>query len=361
MRCACASQACDVLRWPTRRSRASQKAQELSATSPVASPSCRRATADCGARRATGQPRTARQGHVGPAPPLRSLLRPFLSCVHVRPNRRPRWRDGAAGAHPQHALQDRASRHASAQVDHLLARLVHVEGADHDHRRLDREVADRHRDLLRDVLCARQADGRKSRRRRCQARGRPRATVSACGSKARSRWNARTRLNCKPPVGGVRPPARPRAPLTRDDINVVLELRRDRNDRRAVRDRALDERADVLVLRLRRTLLDQVDFVLQADRHDMERAHGQRRGGVGATCVSVAHGRACVAQSSAAFRSIGANTPACQDVRRHDRKRYTRVLSTRVSLSVLLSHTPSRARRSARLAAAPPARSAPAG
>eukprot|EP00982_Pelagococcus_subviridis_P009373 30919-Pelagococcus_subviridis.AAC.7 len=122
-------------------------------------------------------------------------------------------------ANLEDALEDRPARDAALHVVHLRARLVHVERPDHDHVRRGREVALRHRDLLADVLA--------------------------------------------------------------HDVDVVLELRGDGDDGRAVRDGALDEFTDGVVLVRRRVLLHQVDLVLKDDDvlqpHDLHRGEVLRR------------------------------------------------------------------------------------
>mmetsp|Transcript_22709 Transcript_22709/g.45907 ORF Transcript_22709/g.45907 Transcript_22709/m.45907 type:complete len:498 (+) Transcript_22709:283-1776(+) len=119
----------------------------------------------------------------------------------------------------EHTAQDRASRHAPAQVHHLLAGLVDVEGADDDHARVRGEVAHRHRDHL------------------CHVLG--------------------------------------------DDVDVVAELGGDGDDGGLLGDSALDERFDGLVLLQRRLLLHQVDLVLENDDvlqlHDLNSGQMLRR------------------------------------------------------------------------------------
>mmetsp|Transcript_236 Transcript_236/g.920 ORF Transcript_236/g.920 Transcript_236/m.920 type:complete len:280 (+) Transcript_236:142-981(+) len=93
----------------------------------------------------------------------------------------------------EHALQDGPARDAALDVVHLRAGLVHVEAPDDDHVARRDEVALRHRDLPADVLA--------------------------------------------------------------HHVDVVLELRRDGNHGSSVRDRALDELHDRVVLVRRRVLL----------------------------------------------------------------------------------------------------------
>ena len=112
----------------------------------------------------------------------------------------------------EHALQDRAARHAAAQVLHLLPRFVDIKRADHDHLGCRGEVAHRDRDVGGDVLG--------------------------------------------------------------DDIDVVAQLRRDGYHRRRVGHRPFDERFDILMLLQRGRFLDKIDLVLQDDDvlqlHDLD-------------------------------------------------------------------------------------------
>eukprot|EP00406_Dinophysis_acuminata_P025596 CAMPEP_0179349176 /NCGR_PEP_ID=MMETSP0797-20121207/74097_1 /TAXON_ID=47934 /ORGANISM="Dinophysis acuminata, Strain DAEP01" /LENGTH=496 /DNA_ID=CAMNT_0021064033 /DNA_START=366 /DNA_END=1852 /DNA_ORIENTATION=+ len=115
----------------------------------------------------------------------------------------------------QHALQDGAARDAALQVLHLLAGLVHVEGADDDHDGVGHEVPGRDRHLRAEVLA--------------------------------------------------------------DDLDVVLQHCAERDDGGGVRGRPGHELLDLLVLGLRLLLLDELDLVLEDDDvlqpHDL---HGRQ-------------------------------------------------------------------------------------
>ena len=115
----------------------------------------------------------------------------------------------------QHALQNGAASHAALQLVRLLAGLVHVEGTDDDHVRRACVVANGNGNSLHDVLA--------------------------------------------------------------NDVDIVFQLRRDRNDGRLLRHRAGNEVADRVELDHRLLLLYQIQLVLEDDQvlelHDL---HGRK-------------------------------------------------------------------------------------
>jgi hypothetical protein len=123
--------------------------------------------------------------------------------------------------HLENTLQQRTTSNTTLQLLHLRSRLVNVERTDNNQLRGRREIANRDRNLVNDVLDER--------------------------------------------------------------VNVVPQLRRDGNDRSAVGYGALDELGDLLVVFVGLVLTNEVDFVLEdedvLELHDLDR--GQVLGGLG--------------------------------------------------------------------------------
>ena len=125
-------------------------------------------------------------------------------------------------------FEDGAAGNAALEAFHLRSGLVYVERADDDEAGVGREVTNRDRHFLAEILTHH---------------------LGTC-------------------VYSVR--------LQLTYIHVVLELSRDWNDRSGVRHGALDEVFDLLMLLLRLRLLDQIDLVLQDEQvlqlHDLHRS-----------------------------------------------------------------------------------------